>query len=105
MSLFSLPKEEYLYLNKLGIDKSTGPDGLLPWELANVILGPVLIIFKKMWQSAEVPENWKKAKVTSIFRKGKMDRLGNYRLGSLTLTPGEVMEQIILEIISKHTEG
>ncbi|KAK4825472.1 LOW QUALITY PROTEIN: hypothetical protein QYF61_027627 [Mycteria americana] len=57
------------------------------------------IIFGQSWQSGEVPEDWKKANVTSVFKK---EHTGKYRPVSLTLIPGQVMGQIILETISRH---
>lgn len=42
----------------------------------------------------EVPVDWKKAHITTIFNKGKEEELGNYNLVSLTSVPGKVMEQI-----------
>lgn len=39
--------------------------------------------------------------VIPAFKKGK-EGLRNYRLVSLTLIPGEVVEQLILEAVSKH---
>ena len=50
-----------------------------------------------------MPEDWRKANVTPIFKKGKED-LGNYRPVSLTSIPRKVMEQFILEVISRHVE-
>ena len=47
-------------------------------------------------------EDWRKANVTSIFKKGKKENPGNYRLFSLSSVPGKVMEQLILETISRH---
>ena len=47
-------------------------------------------------------ENWKKANVTPIFKKGKKEDPGNYRPVSLTLILGKVMEQLILESVSRH---
>jgi len=54
-----------------------------------------------VWQSGEVPEDWRKANVTSVFKKGKKEDPGNYRLVGLTLIPGTVMEQIIPETTSR----
>jgi len=51
-----------------------------------------------------VPEDWRKANVTAIFKKGKKEDPGNYRLLSLTSIPGKVMEQLILEAIIKQVE-
>lgn len=42
-------------------------------------------------------------KLILVFKKGKMD-LGNYRPVSFILIPRNVMEQIILENISKNTK-
>ncbi|KAF4795873.1 RNA-directed DNA polymerase from mobile element jockey-like protein [Turdus rufiventris] len=54
-----------------------------------------------LWGSGEVPEDWKKANVTPVFKKGKREDTGNY---SLTSISGKVMEQLILEATSKHME-
>ena len=46
-----------------------------------------------------MPEDQRKANVPPVFRK---EDPGNYRLVSLTSVPGKVMEQLILESISRH---
>ncbi|TRZ15777.1 hypothetical protein HGM15179_011314 [Zosterops borbonicus] len=52
----------------------------------------------------EVPDDWRKANVTSIFQKGNKEEPGNYRPVSLTIIPGKVVEQITLKIITMHVE-
>ncbi|KFV78878.1 hypothetical protein N308_07568, partial [Struthio camelus australis] len=90
-------------LSKLDIHKSMGPDGMHPRvlrELADVIARPLSIILERSWRSGEVPEDWKKANVTPVFKKSKEEEPGNYRPVSLTSIPGKVMEQLI----TKHLE-
>ncbi|KFV88000.1 hypothetical protein N308_03641, partial [Struthio camelus australis] len=94
-------------LSKPDTHRSMGPDGIHPRvlrELADVIARPLSIIFERSWRSGEVPEDWKKANVTPVFKKGKKEEPGNYRPVSLTSIPGKVMEQLILEVITKHLE-
>lgn len=57
-----------------------------------------------MWQSVKVPGDWRKANVTSIFKKSKKEDPGNYRLASLTLIPGTAMEQLVPETTPRHME-
>jgi len=73
-------------------------------ELADVIAEPFTIIFKRSWRTGEVPEDWRKASITPVFQKGKKEDPGDYRLVSLTSIPGKVMEQLILDVISKQGE-
>ncbi|KAK4832808.1 hypothetical protein QYF61_025676 [Mycteria americana] len=79
-----------------------GPDGMHPHvlrELASVIVRPFLVMFET-WQLGEVPEDWKKSNVATLFKKKDP---GNYRLVSLNSTPGKVMEEhLIMEGISRH---
>ncbi|GAB0208953.1 mitochondrial enolase superfamily member 1 [Grus japonensis] len=84
-----------------------GPDGMHPRvlrELADVIAKLLSIIFERSWRTGEVPEDWRKASVTLVFRKGKKEDPGNYRPVSLSSIPGKVMEQLILGVINKHVE-
>ncbi|KFP58288.1 RNA-directed DNA polymerase from mobile element jockey, partial [Cathartes aura] len=93
------------YLSKLDIHKSMGPDGMHPRglrDLADVITRPLLIIFDQSWRLGEVPEDWRKANVPPIFKKGKKEDPGNYRPVNLTSIPVKVMEQLIMETISRH---
>ncbi|GAB0200832.1 mitochondrial enolase superfamily member 1 [Grus japonensis] len=59
---------------------------------------------KRSWRTGEVPEDWRKANVTRVFRKSKKEDPGNYRPVSLTSIPGKVTEQLILGLIGKHVE-
>ncbi|GAB0179750.1 mitochondrial enolase superfamily member 1 [Grus japonensis] len=93
-----LVKEDWVreHLGKLNIHKSMGPDGMHPRvlkELADVIARLLSIIFERSWRTGEVPEDWRKASVTLVFKKGKKEDLGNYRPVSLTSIPGKMMEQ------------
>ncbi|KFV78519.1 RNA-directed DNA polymerase from mobile element jockey, partial [Struthio camelus australis] len=94
-------------LSKLDIHKSMGPYGMHPRvlrKLADIIARPLSIIFERSWRSGEVPEDWKKASVTPAFQKGKKEEPGKYRPVSLTSIPGKVMEQLLLEVLTKHVE-
>ncbi|CAM4533257.1 unnamed protein product [Lepidochelys olivacea] len=95
------------YLEKLDEHKSMGPDALHPRvlkKLADVIAEPLAIIFENSWRSGVVTDNWKKANVVPIFRKGKEEDPGYYRPASLTSVPGKIMEQLLKESILKHLE-
>ncbi|CAM5095409.1 unnamed protein product [Natator depressus] len=73
-------------------------------ELADVIAEPLAIIYENSWRLGEVPDDWKKANVVPIFKKGKKDDPGNYRPVSLTSVPGKIMEQVLKESMLKHLE-
>ncbi|CAM5156830.1 unnamed protein product [Eretmochelys imbricata] len=93
------------YLEKLDVHKSMGPHELHPRvlkELAAVIAEPLAIIFENSWRTGEVPDDWKKANVVPIFKKGKKEDPGNYRPVSLTSVPGKIMEQVLKESILKY---
>ncbi|CAM4602829.1 unnamed protein product [Caretta caretta] len=93
------------YLEKLDVHKSMGPDELHPRvlkELAAVIAEPLAIIFENSWRTGEVPDDWKKANVVPIFKKGKKEDPGNDRPVSLTSVPGKIIEQVLKESILKH---
>ncbi|GAB0204278.1 mitochondrial enolase superfamily member 1 [Grus japonensis] len=84
-----------------------GPDGMQPQvfrELADVTPRLLSVIFERSWRSGEVPEDWRKANVTPVFKKGKKEDPGNYRPVSLTSIPGKVMEQLIPRVFYKHVE-
>uniref|UniRef100_A0A674JIV0 Reverse transcriptase domain-containing protein n=1 Tax=Terrapene triunguis TaxID=2587831 RepID=A0A674JIV0_9SAUR len=95
------------YLDKLDVFKSQGPDKMHPGilkMLTEEISEPLAIIFEKSWKMGEIPEDWKRANIVPIYKKGNKDNLGNYRPVSLTSVPGKIMEQIIKQSICKHLE-
>ena len=52
-----------------------------------------------------VPEDWKRANVVPIFKKGKKEDLGNYRPLSLTSILGKLFERIILAQVHEGPAG
>ena len=91
----------------LDCHRSMGSDELycrVLGELAGVIAGPLSAIYQHSWLSGEVPEDWRLANVTPIYKKGRKEDLGNYKPVSLTSVPGKAME-IILGEITRHVCG
>jgi len=104
---FPLVEEDCVrdHLTNLDVHKSMGPDGMHPRvlrELEHVVAEPLSIIFDESFRTGEVPEDWRKARGTPIFKKKKDP--GNYRLVRLTSILGRMMEQLILELIIKQVK-
>ena len=94
-------------LNKLNPSKAQGPDGIPPWFLNTYAaqLAPILHnIFQLSVDSSQVPEAWKNANVTAIFKKGSMAKAATYRPISLTSEASKLLEHIIHSHVMKHLE-
>ena len=75
-------KEEQVVksLKQLQIDKSPGPDGIHPQFLKNTaesISYPLCKIFNKSINQEMVPDEWKKARISAIFKKGNKKSAAN----------------------------
>lgn len=68
-----------------------GPDGMHSQVLRGLsdIITRLLSIIEKSWQ---LEEDWKKANVTPVFKKGKKDDRRNYRSIRLSSVPGQVIK-------------
>ena len=53
-------------------------------------------------RTGEIPEDWRKANVTPIFKKGTKGDPGNYRPVSLTSVPCKLLESIIKDKLLHH---
>lgn len=56
-----------------------GPDRMHPQvlrKLAGIMVRPVLTVFESSWLLGEVPEDWKRPKVTPFSRRAKKEDLG-----------------------------
>ncbi|KAK4830010.1 hypothetical protein QYF61_008273 [Mycteria americana] len=79
----------------LDTHKSMGLDGIhlrVLRQLVEELAKALSIIYQQSWLTGEVPDNWRLANVTPIYKKGRKEDLGNYRPVSLTLVPGKIME-------------
>ena len=94
-------------IDKLKINKTPGPDKISPRILKQVkdeISKPLTQIFNMSVSNGAVPQEWKLANVTPIFKKGDKSHPGNYRPISLTSVVCKLLETIIREKIVKHLE-
>lgn len=63
---------------------------------------PLSIIFEKSLNEGVLPQIWKCANVTAIFKSGSKSKPSNYRPISLTSVPGKIMERIIRNALVDH---
>ena len=92
-------------LLKLKVDKAPGPDGLHPRflrELADQLAEPLRIIFNSTLSEHSVPDEWKRARVCAIHKKGNKKLASNYRPVSLTAIICKVMETLVRNHIIEY---
>jgi hypothetical protein len=95
-------------IRKLGKEAAAGPDEMGPrllQELENEIAWPLTIIFRASLVRGEVPDDWRTANVTPIFKKGSKADTGNYRPVSLTSVCCKIMESMIRDKMMNHLES
>ena len=94
-------------IDKLKVNKSPGPDTISPRvlkEAKNELAKPLSHIFNKSLQLGEMPDEWKLANVTPIFKKGSKSLPSNYRPISLTSVVCKMLETLIREKLVNHLE-
>ena len=90
-------------LRELNPNKSPGPRILK--ELAEEIATSLLMIFRKSVETGEVPDDWRTANVTPVYKKWQKYLAKNYRPISLTSLCCKIMEHIIASQIMNHGES
>jgi hypothetical protein len=88
-------------------NKAAGVDGLgstFVKESSKGILEPLVSLMRSSMENAKVPEDWKRANVSAIHKKGDKKNPANYRPVSLTSNICKIMERIIKEDIVKLLE-
>ncbi|CAI9722626.1 Hypothetical predicted protein [Octopus vulgaris] len=92
-------------LTSLKIAKAPGPDGISPRilsELSDVLALPITIVYRKSMETSKIPDEWRTADVTPIFKKRSRFVVNNYRPVSLTCVLCKVMEVLVRENIIEH---
>ena len=92
-------------LSTLKVDKSPGPDGVHPRvlrEAADELAAPLTQLFNKSLKEGRLPQIWRDATVTPIFKKGNRNTPGNYRPVSLTCILCKVMETLVRDKVIRH---
>ena len=92
------PDVVFKHLSKLKAKSGGGPDGLSAVLLKNVagsLAQPLAFLFSTSFGLSKLPDIWKAAIVTPIFKKGSPSSSANYRPISITCIICKVMEIII----------
>ncbi len=85
-------------LSILDTAKGCGPDDLHPFMLqilADFLAEPITALYSKSLQSGEVPQDWQKAIICPIVKKGHPEGTANYRPVSLTSVLCKIFEKLL----------
>ena len=89
----------------LNPNKAKGPDNLPPRVLKECApeIAPILThIFNKSISSGVLPNDWRTANISPIFKKGERYKASNYRPVSLTSICSKLLEHIFVSNITNH---
>ena len=92
-------------IRKLKKESAAGPDEIGPrvlQELEDAAAAALTIIFRESVASGVVPDDWRRANVTPIFKKGSKTDPGNYRPVSLTSVCCKLLEGLLKTKIMNH---
>ena len=99
------PKGVAKLLDGLNIHKAPGPDGLnarVLKECSNEIPPILALIFNESLTRGDIPDEWRQANDSSVFKKGEKYDADNYRPVSLTCICCKTLEHILVSNINRH---
>ena len=85
--------------------KACGPDGITSNDLLlheDVPINGLHKVIKRSLLSGKFPTEWKKARVTAVYKKGSKKCCSNYRPISLLPIPSKVVEHLICSQLNDH---
>ena len=94
-------------LQKLKPFKACGPDQIpnrILKEVAREIAPALLLLYQSSFRQAKLPDEWKHAYVTPIFKEGDRSTASNYRPVSLTCVCCKMLEHIMYSSIMAHLD-
>lgn len=94
-------------LQQLKVNKASGPDDIpcrILKELAIEISPVITFLFRKSIDTGDLPQDWLKANIAPVFKKGDRHSAANYRPVSLTCVLCKSVEHIIVKHLNKHLD-
>jgi Reverse transcriptase (RNA-dependent DNA polymerase) len=94
-------------VKKMRPNKAAGVDGFGSTFVKESLVGtlePLVSFMKSSLENVDVPDDWKRANVSAIHKKGDKKNPANYRPVSLTSNIGKIMERIIKDEIVQLLE-
>ena len=93
------PKRVAKLFSGLNVHKDSGPDGL---NATNEIFPILALIYNESLARGDVPDEWRQANISPVFKKGEKYDAANYRPVSLTCICCKTLEHILVSNINKH---
>jgi len=95
-------------LNGLSPNKASGPDEISPRLLKELHtqVAPILTyIYQLSLDTGIVPDDWKHAVISPVYKKGDKSKASNYRPISLTCIASKILEHILVSNIMSHFDA
>ena len=89
----------------LNVYKSCGPDEINPRlliALVDCVSKPIALHLNKTMEHGEIPNGWKRAHVSPIYKKGLRNRAENYRPFSFPFIICKLMEYFVKEAVMNY---
>ena len=94
-------------LKDLKENKASGPDNI-PSRVLKVAAEPVSLclqlLFTASLRTGTVPNDWKQANITPVFKNGERFKASNYRPVSLTCVCSKLMEHVVVSQVMGHSD-
>ena len=90
---------------EMNVNKSCGPDNIHPRilkELVDIMSKPIALLLNRTVEEGVIPNDWKRANVSPIYKKGSRNHASNYHPISLTSIVCKLMETFVKRKLLTH---